>query len=111
MSPFYSAKKAFSKEEISEILRRNVALYKDEPSFANYIVDLALYLIEAHYEEHMKEDLRQRSSPIQIDTESVGKFYRVFKEYTGPKAEKYCSLCGTRCSNDERVCPHCGSSL
>lgn len=47
--PIQSAKEDFSKDEVLEILRRNVALYKDEQEFIEYIVELATYLIDRHY--------------------------------------------------------------
>ncbi len=46
-----SAKEEFTKEDVIEILRRNVALYKDEREFVEYIVELATYLIDRHYGE------------------------------------------------------------
>ncbi len=42
----HPAKESLTRTEILDILRRNVALYKNEPEFVNYIVDLALYLLE-----------------------------------------------------------------
>lgn len=43
---FHSAKESLTREEVLDILRRNVKLYKNEPEFVNYIVDLALFLLE-----------------------------------------------------------------
>ncbi len=43
--PAYTAsKKKLTREEIVEILKRNAELYKIEPSFINYIVDLVLHI-------------------------------------------------------------------
>lgn len=44
-----SARETFSKDDVIEILRRNVTLYKNEPEFVEYIVNLALYLIDQAY--------------------------------------------------------------
>ena len=44
-----AAKPALSKEEIVEILRQNVELYRDEPDFADYLVNLTLYLVDQAY--------------------------------------------------------------
>jgi len=44
-----TAKDAFSKNDIIEILKQNVVLYRDEPEFVEYIVNLALYLIDQAY--------------------------------------------------------------
>jgi len=54
----HSAKESFSREEVLEILRRNVALYKNEPEFVNYIVDLALYLLDSVAQRGETEDDR-----------------------------------------------------
>ncbi|MGF1572782.1 MAG: hypothetical protein ACFCU1_06900 [Sumerlaeia bacterium] len=43
------AKSTFSKAEIAEILRENVELFKDEPGFPEYIVNLGLYLMDHAY--------------------------------------------------------------
>lgn len=43
------AKSSFSKSEIAEILRENVMLFKDEPAFPEYIVNLGLYLVDHAY--------------------------------------------------------------
>lgn len=43
---YQAAKETFSRDEILDILRRNVELYRNEPTFVNYIVDLAMYLLE-----------------------------------------------------------------
>lgn len=52
---FHSAKETLTREEVLDILRRNVALYKNEPEFVNYIVDLSLYLLE-HLAESEEQD-------------------------------------------------------
>lgn len=44
-----TAKSSFSKSEIIEILKTNVNLYKNEPEFVEYIVNLALFLIDQAY--------------------------------------------------------------
>ncbi|MEQ8821956.1 MAG: hypothetical protein RLY93_17110 [Sumerlaeia bacterium] len=61
-----NAKEAFSKGDIIDILKQNVSLYKNEPEFVDYIVNLALYLIDQAYVMS-----GERSS----DLESVLEFY------------------------------------
>jgi hypothetical protein len=39
-----------TRTQIQEILERNAALYREEPHFTTYIVDLALYLLEYEYD-------------------------------------------------------------
>ena len=43
---FKTGKQKFTKEEIIDILKRNVSLFRDEEEFVQYIVDLAMYLVE-----------------------------------------------------------------
>ncbi len=40
------AQQIFKRDEIAEILRRNVSLYKDEDGFVDYLVDLTRFLVE-----------------------------------------------------------------
>ncbi|GAG37380.1 unnamed protein product, partial [marine sediment metagenome] len=55
MVPYRSAKKKLSKDEIIDIMKRNVDLYKNEPDFVNYIVDLAMYLLENRYAKELPD--------------------------------------------------------
>jgi hypothetical protein len=43
------AQQAFTKDDIIDILKRNVTLYKNEAEFVEYIVNLSLYLIDQAY--------------------------------------------------------------
>lgn len=49
------ARESFSKEEIIDILKRNVALYKNERDFVDYIVNLAMFLIDQQHDAHVKD--------------------------------------------------------
>lgn len=55
--PFKSGKEKFTKEEIIDILKRNVSLYKDEKEFVDYIVNLAMFLMDQYY-ERLEEERR-----------------------------------------------------
>ncbi len=65
---FHSAKQSFTREDILDILRRNVKLYKNEPEFVNYIVDLALYLLEnvAQGEQPAEEPEEREPGKIRV---------------------------------------------
>ncbi|MCB2155705.1 hypothetical protein KQI84_12535 [bacterium] len=69
-----SARESFSKDDVIEILRRNVTLYKNEPEFVEYIVNLALYLIDQAYCLG-----GERSS----DLESVLEHFEIIRERRG----------------------------
>ena len=44
------SRRKLNRAQISEILERNVMLYKAEATFVHYLVDLALYLLEYEYD-------------------------------------------------------------
>ncbi|MDK2973467.1 MAG: hypothetical protein PWP23_3222 [Candidatus Sumerlaeota bacterium] len=43
------AKQSFTREEIVDILQRNVTLFRDDANFAEYIVELTMYLVDQAY--------------------------------------------------------------
>lgn len=43
------AKQSFTREEIAAILEQNLALYRDEPKFIDYFIELSLYLVDQAY--------------------------------------------------------------
>lgn len=99
-----------SKEEIIDILKRNVALYKNERDFATYFVDLAVYLFEYHYLDVPPEARTKQATGTKVRKKGKlgSKIYRVFKTYKGD-TEKYCNLCGAPTGGMSR-CPNCGNS-
>lgn len=111
MSPYYHGKKAFNRDEIVDILKRNVTLYKDGPGFAEYIATLSFYLVEMHHQVELEEAIRDKNAPIRVDTEGIGKTLRVSGSYAKAKMNPSCSVCGTICSADDKNCPNCGHPL
>lgn len=111
MSPYYHGKKSFNREEIVDILKRNVTLYKDGPGFADYIATLSFYLVEMHHQEELEMAMRDQNAPIRVDTEGLGKTLRVSRHYAKKKRSAHCSLCGTHCTDDDKNCPNCGNPL
>lgn len=94
------------REEILDILKRNVILYKNDPDFVNYFVDLALYLLEYHYIGYCT-DIKPKSEQ-QGGFDGIGsKVYRIIKPY-GTDTEKYCRICGAP-TGGMMKCPHCGN--
>lgn len=61
------ARQSFNREEILDIIRRNVALYKDEEGFVEYLTDLAAYLFQYALDDEsvsaLKEDPFQAPTP------------------------------------------------
>ena len=111
MSPYYNGKQTFSREEIIDILKRNVTLYKDGPGFAEYIATLSLYLVDTYHKESYKEAMKHRDSPIKVDTEGLGTTLKVSKGFVSAKKDLHCTICGTLCDAMDKNCPHCGSPM
>ncbi len=109
MVPYRSAKKKLSKDEIIDIMKRNVDLYKNEPDFVNYIVDLAMYLLENRYAKEMPD-------VGEVDTEDKAgqrpktplEIYKVFRSYSSVDPSKHCRLCGAP-TGGKMKCPVCGN--
>jgi hypothetical protein len=102
-------RRKLSKQQIIEILERNVALYKDDDAFVHYLVDLAVYLMEYEYDWGesnlpIPEAIRTRSEAAAAVRDPGG---------AGPppqaavaKNSKICPFCGTSVG-DVLICPSC----
>lgn len=63
------ARQSFNREEILDIIRRNVALYKDEEGFVDYLTDLSAYLFQYTLDEESVSALRE--DPLRPPTPPV----------------------------------------
>ncbi len=108
MCAYQSAKKSFSREEIIEILKKNVELYKNDSNFPNYIVDLTLYLVEYAYKREEPQAIFIEPG-LDIVTQGSQKIYKVFRPPTGSEAAKICPFCGARVRTPGGVCDQCGN--
>lgn len=59
-------RRKLSRQQVIDILERNVALYKDEQQFVHYLVELAVYLMEYEY-DWAESGL---APPMQVTTEA-----------------------------------------
>ncbi len=121
---FKRGKQKFTKEEIIDILKRNVSLFRDEDEFIQYIVDLAMYLVEHRlYTSTETQDtgtppppgelprIEKRSDPISRTRtrERDEELYRVLKKHsTRSDAETLCRMCGAP-TRGRAICPNCGN--
>jgi len=98
-------KKKLTKEEIIDILRRNAKLFRNEPEFITYIVDLALYLIEDMLDRG--EPKKTTDTPFQVSPQEIKQVYSVLQHFSSEKSHKRtCPLCG--CATEgKRKCPNC----
>ncbi len=100
-------KKTLSKDEIIDILRRNARLFKDEPDFVNYIVDLAMYLLEEMLD--LKAENRTPATRFKATSKDIKDIHKVFDRFTTAQASpRMCPICGSPVEG-KRKCPNCDS--
>ncbi len=112
MTPFHTGKEKISLEEIRNILKSNLnmymSIYKDDPDFIDYFIDLTLYLIRYKYDR--ADDVFGDNSIS--DTELPEPERRVLQSGTlnnqQPIASDYCHFCGAQLKG-KRKCPDCGN--
>jgi len=110
MCAYQSGKKFFTHDEIVEIVRKNVELYKDESRFADYIVDLALYLVEYAYKK--EEAVPQApESKLSVITASSQKLLKVFRSDEEHETGKVCPFCGAPNFAEAQKCVQCGQMI
>ena len=111
-------KQKFSRDEIIEILKRNMPIYREDEKFVQYIVDLATYLVEyrvnqieeaervqAAVTEAQQNKRRSLSRTFQRDVELQGVLR---KHATKLDSNSMCRMCGAP-TQGRLVCFHCGS--
>lgn len=116
-----------SKDEMIEILKRNVNLFRDEEEFVEYIVNLTLYLVESRtakqqaapsgsgaeaadgsnrYESGDASGIIKHSQRFMRTRERDAELVKILSKYRGQV--KRCRVCGAE-TKDHRVCPSCGN--
>jgi hypothetical protein len=120
----------FTKEEIVEILRRNVNLFRDEEEFVEYIVDLAIYLVEHRLRTATESDatapnaaasaaaaeeviIKRTEQFLKSRRRSVESFDLMAPPSAAAPAPDdtsvpVCRICGSD-TGGRKICPNCGS--
>lgn len=111
MCAYQSAKKNFTREEIIEILKKNVDLYKEDPNFTSYIVDLALYLVEFAYKTPDAVPSIMEKQDMDMVTQGPRKVYKVFRPPSSGDTNKFCPFCGAPVIKGMGQCQQCGNML
>jgi rubrerythrin len=122
---FKKSKQQFTKEEIIEILKRNVNLFKDEDEFVDYIVELALYLVEHRMQtQTAASDIQKKSQqsdsvfekreePFQKGSfgPSDVELHNLLRRHSrGQEGQvTMCRVCGASVPEGNKLCPICGS--
>lgn len=100
------ARRKLTRNQVQEILERNVKLYRDEDSFVPYLVELAIYLLEYEYNWEESGAAAPINLPSLPDEEEpgVGMVDRgdrqIFKKIT--------TSANSTGSDRNALCPHCG---
>lgn len=112
------ARRKLSRNQVQEILERNIKLYKDEESFITYLVDLAIYLLEYEYNweesyalppEHLEEvdaAIRKRVADKFTREDGTEIIRLVSRPVERHRQQRACPNCG-QIIQDETVCPQC----
>ncbi len=118
MSTSGKAKQKFTRDEIIEILKRNMPAFREDDKFVQYIVDLATYLVE--YRIQQSEEVERAKAALTADQEnrrrSLSRTYQrdvellgvLSKHATKLDQKSTCRMCGAPI-NGRLVCFHCGS--
>jgi rubrerythrin len=112
-------KQKVTREELVEALRRNVLQYRDDGEFVQYVIDLALYLVEYRlYQGRELEKARTilASKPKSPDIEKLEETRKrdqelqaVLKRHATVKPKTAtCRMCGAP-TEGKMICPHCGN--
>lgn len=111
-----------TRDEILEVLSANTDLFKDDPKFVEYIVDLAIYLVGANYDElnvqgeqkpkAQKSDaempLTSQRKLRSVNSSGLSKQYSVLQSVAKAKDDDTnCVVCGSRIEPG-KACPNCG---
>jgi rubrerythrin len=113
-------KQKVTRDELLETLRRNVLLYRDDEVFVQYVIDLALYLVEYRLyqgrelekaKEVISKPVKATIQPQQLaETKKRDKeLQAVLKRHATNKPKTLqCRMCGAP-TEGKVICPHCGN--
>lgn len=117
MSGFLKGKQKYTRDELLDILKRNVNVFKDDEIFTQYMIDLAAFLVE--YRNHFAR-VKAQQAPV-TETGEIKRQWlsrtrerdqeleRVLSKHAssaGPDAN--CRMCGAP-TGGQMTCPHCGN--
>ena len=90
-----------SAEALIATLRRHVPLLREDPNFVEYVINLALYLIE------IQEGHTEAKTPVPGGSGHVSTTVMRLRAASQGPASNTCHVCGSP-TDGKRVCPHCG---
>jgi hypothetical protein len=107
-------RRKLNRSQIIDILERNVALYREEPQFVHYLVELAVYLMEYEYDWTTSDALAPRGNVNGTDgnitpgeeRRETRKIYSTTNSAVLHQDQKICPYCGANVG-DLLICPSC----
>ena len=111
--PIQPSQETLTREQIIDIIHANAQLYKNEPDFASYIAELAMYLLENHYDQILKKKSEAQANPARGErTLPAG----IPKEFTDSRLNSYARARKALreaydTQFDTRKCPNCGARV
>lgn len=110
--PFRTSKEKLSLDEIKGILKSNLNLYmniyKNDPEFLDYFIDLTLYLLRYKYDK--SEELMGNKGEPEVELPAPD--YRILQSATIDNdkvpARDFCHFCGAELQG-QRKCSVCGN--
>jgi hypothetical protein len=102
------------KREITDILVRNAELFRNEENFAQYLAELAIYLIRFQYDprkddpdaEDSEDSFAGGSTHVRHGFEVIYNLHSTF--HSERKDERKCPFCDTVKPRELKKCPVCG---
>ncbi len=101
-----------SKQEIADILVRNAELFRNEENFAQYLAELAIYLIRFQYDP--RKGLPEGEEPAEdiATTSGTQRFQVIYNLHSTFRREREdrqkCPFCDTVKPPELKICPVCG---
>lgn len=94
-----------TRQELEEILKINVQLYKNEEQFHNYITELIIYLMRYEFDWSEFDDI-----PL-IDKERMVAPLPEPRRLASKKQQVVCPYCRTNLFEESMFCPFCQGRL
>jgi len=113
-------KQKYTRDEVIEILRRNLTALKDDAVFSDYIINVAMFLVEHQMykrsqtppltgQNGVSESEQMRRAWLKNNHDRDFDLYKVFQKYAPARGnESACRMCGSP-TKGAITCPACGN--
>ena len=107
------ANQKYSRDELIEVIRKHLHVFKDDEQFSQGIMDIAAFLVEyraykrRHATEALTETGEQRRRWLR-STEQRDEEIKIIMERYSTQRPANCKLCGAP-TEGHALCPNCGN--